>query len=855
MTSTHPHRSAARRARRAGLAAALTLSTTALTACGPGWFASIIAPLSPTGSSISAASSTHTHTPTPPTQTPATTCAPEASAPTHDQDVTVQQIKDTGLVPLPAQIEPGHGAFQLSATTAIIAPAELHSEATMLAHALRSATGCALPIRSDGPEEGNIVLRTGQVNGMAQSPEAYSLASTTQGIVITGSAAHGVFNGTQTLLQLLPGFTQLPFPVTTKPTVPAVTITDAPRFAHRGFMLDIARSFVPAQDIKTLIDNMAQYKVNTLHLHLADDQGWRIEITNDGKAADDPIDYSLLTTVGGTGAMLTHERSASKELGRTGFLTQAEYKDIQAYAAERHVELIPEIDVPGHSNAILASIPQLNTPGSSHAGTPEEPTAPQATGGAVGHSYLDPDNPLTMTFVQHVIGQIADMTTSQKFHVGGDESHDFIQRYGAEKYNAVLVDVFDYVRSIGKHPVGWNEAASAGDLLQPGDYIQFWTESIDSTVAAASSKNLKVILSPAGGSYVPQRYNETFPMGPMWGCNNGCNTRVFNSWDPTTIRKEKNVDQQTVDGPVLTEDQVEGVETAVWGEFIRGRDQIQLMLYPRLLSNAEIGWTRKDLRDTDDFVARLSKMGPDFNSRGINFYDDPEVTWDYDLAGVSPTIPVGASSAEVGVLSAPGTILDAAGVHLSQDGTADKDGIAHSTLGDTPTAVSLKWSDGVSEQAQLRPTQPRDMYHAPGLYVINTRRDFPHAGTYTATATIGERSAAITVMVSATAAQPAPLLPAPTDAGPLQISAPAQLQAGAREHVRISGLVPLAFADLYLGDSFVGQVRGDDDGVVDMHVLVPVTAPAGAAALRVEQEGRSAQHSVSVRAAAQNEAS
>ncbi|WP_449373736.1 family 20 glycosylhydrolase [Arthrobacter psychrolactophilus] len=307
------------------------------------------------------------------------------------------------LIPLPVNLAtPDKAPFTLGAGSRIVANnAETKKTADYLAAIFRTSTGLALPVvtGTSGDADDVVLLQTpGEIPnlGAQLQSEAYTLTvAADTGVKVTSPTSDGVFNGIQTLRQLFPAFIESKQRVIADWSAPAVEISDAPRFDKRGMMLDVARDFKRPDEVKNIIDSLAAYKISTLHMHLADDQGWRIQITNDGRKSGDTIDYDQLTGISGKTAV-TKNLSYQDELGHTGFYTQKEYKDIVAYAASRHIEIIPEIDVPGHTSAILHAIPELNTAGTKP-GIDEWGVVPADGTGNVGGSTLDVASPVTST--------------------------------------------------------------------------------------------------------------------------------------------------------------------------------------------------------------------------------------------------------------------------------------------------------------------------------------------------------------------------------------------------------------------------------------------------------------------------
>ncbi|AOZ73127.1 hypothetical protein BK816_07340 [Boudabousia tangfeifanii] len=740
-----------------------------------------------------------------------------------------------GLVPLPAHLEETAGqSFTLTDQTKIVAPSDLANEANLLAQSLRTATGFPLPVVETAEGNGNITLRKGTVEGYAGKPEAYSLVTTPDGVTITGVSNHGVFNGTATLRQLFPGFINMKQEVIKDWVAPAVQIKDAPRYSYRGVGLDIARSFVPKEDIEKLIDNLAMFKMSVLHLHLADDQGWRIEITNEGRADGDDIDYTKLTEVSGKTAMWAHEKQSSREQGRTGYLTQQDYKDLQEYAAKRHIEIIPEIDVPGHTNAAVHAIPQLNTPGSHHAGTEQQPTSPANGTGAVGWSYLDPESPATDAFLKHVFGQLAGMTKSNRIHIGGDEPHQFEHRYGQAKYNAFLGKVLDIVHNNNKTALGWNEISNA-TTLREGDIMHYWTGSAEPTKRAIRNRNAKVLLSKPAESYLDQKYTSKTPLALNWACQGNCDFPRYYNWNPKTFLG------------MGTDDPIVGTEAVLWSETVRGLDQVEFLTFMRALSHAEIGWTPQDLRNLTSFKKRVAEVAIDLNSNNTNFYDGPATEWNYDVAGVKSTALTTGSNIQLGYLSAPGTKLADNGKKVVTDTVNDEDGTSKSKVGEGKT-VEINWGDGSPvENATLTPKLARSAYNASSLYAISATHTFATAGEKDVTLTIGDKTVKAKVNVVESGTPTAPIFqPWQPTGQPKVVSQTEYAVPAGRLKLHVENFEPNKFAEVTLGKYNLGQIRPDTDGTRDMFIYVLPDVPAGVYDLKVTQGDKVATTKVTI---------
>ncbi|MEU8168894.1 family 20 glycosylhydrolase [Micromonospora sp. NPDC049004] len=605
-----------------------------------------------------------------------------------------------GLLPKPVSLaENGGTPYTLNPSTPIVAvgsPAT--APATYLAGLLRPATGYALPVVTQSTAPAPIVVEVGAGKGPAgHAAEGYRLVVTSGTVRISADTANGALNGVQTLRQLLPQWVESDTVVSTAWTVPAVTITDYPRFAHRAMMLDVARSFYPVNEIKAYIDSAAQYKINRLHLHLTDDQGWRIAIDN---PASNPagIDYGRLTSVSGRTAMTYNDSGQlmGTELGVTGFYTRADYAEIVRYAGLNGMTVIPEIDMPGHTNAALHAIPQMNTAGAQPKPASGQQTAPANGTGNVGYSTLDSASATTYEFATQVLTQIAAMTPGPYLHIGGDEAH-----VTSHANYTTMVDAFTAtVASLGKTVVGWNEYAGTA-LPQGNAVVQYWNGDRTAVANAVNGRGARVVLSPAAHTYVPQKQDSRQPLGGTWACGGPCGLDRHYNWDPGTFI------------PNIAETSVLGVESALWGEFIRRVGQAQYYSFPRLIATAEVGWTPQAQRDYADFTTRLSVAGGRLTVEGVNFFPTADVPWRHQAIGRPTAVVVGAPAGATWTITAPG-------------------------LRSTDLAATITWSDGRVEA--LTPTATREpsipAMQINSAFAVVSRRTFGAAGTYTGTLSV-----------------------------------------------------------------------------------------------------------------------
>ncbi len=514
---------------------------------------------------------------------PAATTATATTPAANPTPITSQTMNQ--LIPQPTSVQPADGIFLLTADTAIAADpatAEVTAIADLLAAHLRPATGYPLPVLpADGaPASSRRLSLTLNPADTALGDEGYALTITPDAVTLTARQPAGLFYGVQTLRQLLPSAIES---ATTQPgpwPLPAGTIRDTPRFAWRGVMLDVARHFFGVADVKRVIDLAAAYKFNRLHLHLSDDQGWRIEIKS----------WPELTRIGGQTSVVT----ADGRGGTGGFYTQADYADIVAYAAARYVTVVPEIDMPGHTNAAQAAYAELNANGQAR---------PLYSGIEVGFSSLAIDKEITYRFIDDVVGELAALTPGGFIHIGGDE--------------ALSTDKGDYVRFIerveaivtahGKRMVGWEEIGQAE--LEPTSIAQHWAPG---HAAAAVAQGAKVILSPASRIYLDMKYDETTPLGLNWA--GYVSVRTAYDWEPATLLAG------------VGESDILGVEAALWSETLTTIDDIEVMFFPRLPGVAEVGWSAAG-RDWDGYRQRLAAHGARLEALGVNFFRAEEIEW------------------------------------------------------------------------------------------------------------------------------------------------------------------------------------------------------------------------------------
>jgi hexosaminidase len=484
------------------------------------------------------------------------------------------------LIPRPASATATGETFALAPTTAIYVEGGQPEVAWIggyLAGILRPSTGYELPVRTaaGAPGPGNLHLTTaGADPGLGE--EGYALAIRPDGVALTAPRPAGLFWGVQTLRQLLPAAIERDTAQPGPWPLPAGTIRDRPRFAWRGVMLDVARHFFGVDDVKRFVDEIATYKINRLHLHLTDDQGWRIAV----EAWPQLATYGGSTAVGG---------------GPGGYYSQAEYAKIVAYAQQRYVTVVPEIDMPGHVHAALASYAALNCDGQA---------PPLYTGTDVGFSSLCIDEAITYQFVEDVVGEVAALTPGPYLHVGGDEA----SATAAADYRRFVARVQAIVAAHGKEMVGWEEIARAD--LAPGAIVQHWHSDL---AARGVQQGARVILSPASRAYLDMKYTAGTPLGLTWAGT--VDVQEAYDWEPVDL----------LEG--VPETAILGVEAPLWSETLETLADVEFMVFPRLPGYAEIGWSPAAGRDWLTYRVRLAAHGPRLAAMGVNFYRSALVEW------------------------------------------------------------------------------------------------------------------------------------------------------------------------------------------------------------------------------------
>lgn len=497
------------------------------------------------------------------------------------------------IIPKPEAMIPRKGHFEITGNTKILYfpdNEELAGVANFFARLLKTSSGMSLQVEaafSGEPSNGNILFV--QKNNHL-GDEGYFLTVKPELIVLSAASSDGIFYGVQTMRQLLPPELESDhFVDQIAWTIPSVEIEDMPRFSYRGLHLDVGRHFFPPEFIKEYLDLMALYKYNTFHWHLTEDQGWRIEIKKYPKLTEVGA-YRKETLVGHY--TRNNQKFDGKKYG--GYYTQDEVRDIVAYAKKLHITVIPEIELPGHSLAALASYPELGCTGG-----PYE----VATGWGVFKDVYCAGNDETFNFLEDVLTEVMDLFPSKYIHIGGDECpkerwkecekcQARIKREGLkdehELQSYFIKRIEKFLNQHGREIIGWDEILEGG--LAPGATVMSW-RGVKGGIQAAKMKH-NVIMTPGTYCYFDHyqgpKEKEPLAIGGFLPLE-----KVY-SYDPVPAELEKEETKYIL-----------GTQGNVWTEYMATTDKVEYMVYPRACALAEVAWGPKERMNYDDFLKRL----------------------------------------------------------------------------------------------------------------------------------------------------------------------------------------------------------------------------------------------------------
>ena len=487
------------------------------------------------------------------------------------------QAGDYNIVPLPQSIALQKGEpFTLDATVQILAPSALQQEAEFLQFYLRDMVGLDFSVVQKRAKKVRYIELA--VSPKVTSKEGYVLTVGSKGVTLQGGSAAGVFYGIQTLRKSFANTSSASLLQMFQ--LPAAVITDTPRFSWRGMHLDCSRHFFSVEFVKKFIDLLALHNMNIFHWHITDDQGWRIEIKK----------WPKLMEVGShrTGTIIGTNSDIDDQIPYGGYYTQAEAREIVAYAAARHITVVPEIDMPGHMLAALASYPELGCTGGPY---------------QVGHYWgvykdvLCVGNPKVYQFVEDVLTEIMDIFPSEVIHIGGDETPT--EKWEAcpkcqgikEKQAHFTKRVFDFLTSKGRRALGWDEILDGS----PHDaMIMSWRGTAPGAKAAEAGHD--VIMAPTTHCYLDYQQVEDVLFEPS-RCGGFIPIEKVYSLDPAPDSLSVEARQHIL-----------GTQANLWSEYMTNEAMVEYQALPRMTALAEVQWTMPERKNFDDFKQRLGEF-------------------------------------------------------------------------------------------------------------------------------------------------------------------------------------------------------------------------------------------------------
>lgn len=492
------------------------------------------------------------------------------------------------LTPKPAKIEQGDGEIKISVATPLIIEAPVVEALRLRNYATENWMKFSSAEEKNYKGEAIRLILKDKINGL-DSSEAYKLKIDSKSVWVEATSAAGLFYGLQTLIQLSDGGNVLP----------EIEIIDYPRLEYRGLMLDISRHFRDKEFIKKQIDALAKLKINRLHLHLTDAAGWRIEIKQYPQlteyAAWRPQETWKEWNEGGNNYI-----SGDSPYAHGGYLTQEDAKEIVEYAADRYITVIPEIEMPSHSEEVTATFPEIAC---THGVQPDV---------CVG-------NEKTFEFFQNVLDEIIEIFPSDYIHIGGDEAGKQawkecelclirMKEEGLENVDQLqsymIHRIEEYLNSKGKNIIGWDEIMEGG--LAPNATVMSW-RGVEGGIKAAESGH-KVIMSPGGYCYIDS-YQDAPATQPEAISGYLPLSKVY-SYNPVPDSLAESIKPW-----------IQGIQGNLWTEYVPTAQHAEYMLYPRMIAIAEIGWTPQDLRDWEDFYPRALKINDRMQREGYHVFD------------------------------------------------------------------------------------------------------------------------------------------------------------------------------------------------------------------------------------------
>ena len=502
-----------------------------------------------------------------------------------------QQVADYQVVPLPKSIEKQNGkSFVLDASVKIwYQTLEGKRNAEFLKDYVKEVVGVTLETTSQKPDKERCISLG--INADITNPEGYEITVSEKSIKITGASQAGIFYAVQTLRKSLPSYN------CTSVTFPTIVIKDEPRYGYRGMMLDCGRHFFSLDFVKEYIDLIALHGMNTFHWHLTDDQGWRLEIKR----------YPRLTDFGSkrTGTVIGNNSDVDDRIPYGGYYTQNEVREVIAYAAERYITIVPEIDMPGHSMAVLACYPELGCTGGPY---------------EVGHRWgvyndvLCVGNPQSYEFVKNVLDEVAELFPSDIIHIGGDETPTLrwdncpkcqaLQLNGETLQGHFTHEIADYLATKGKRIIGWDELLES--RVSTSTTIMSWRGQAPGIQAAEAGYD--VVMTPLTHSYFDYYQTKENVYEPSITGMMPIDTEKVYSLEPTPDSLS-----------VAAKAHIKGVQANLWTEYIPYPQVAEYMVLPRMAALAEVAWLPAEQKDFANFKTRLERLVKYYDLKGWTY--------------------------------------------------------------------------------------------------------------------------------------------------------------------------------------------------------------------------------------------
>ena len=510
------------------------------------------------------------------------------------------------IIPKPSKLMELEGKFTLHKYTTLYfdqANPELKRVIDSFRRFVKTLLGFEIKYTAQKPTSGYIELT---LDSTVLNKEGYLLKVTPAMIEIKARSASGIFYALQTLRQLLPPEIENKTVVQKSWEIPAVEIEDSPRFEYRGFMLDVARHFQPVEVLKRYVDLLSFYKINHFHLHLTDDQGWRIEIKK----------YPKLQQISAwrKESMVGHSEDKPRKydgIRHGGYYSQEQLKDLVSYAQEHFITIVPEIELPGHSTAALAAYPELTCFPKTFQVTPDY--------GVFEDVYCTRES--TFKFLEDVLSEVVEIFPGKMIHIGGDECpktrwktcpscQQRIQQEKLKDENELqsyfIKRIQKFLNAKGRNIIGWDEIMEGG--LAPGATLMYWRTWLgDMHIAEAARADFKIIMSPLDPLYFNLYENEEREITPLAYPGLIPLDKVYN-YNPVPLELTGKDAQNII-----------GVQANLWSEYVTTGQSAEYMTFPRACALAEIGWSSNESKNYDDFIRRLKINSKDLDILNVNY--------------------------------------------------------------------------------------------------------------------------------------------------------------------------------------------------------------------------------------------